>query len=134
MRDLRIVGTSAVAPALWGTTYLVTTELLPAHRPLLAGTLRAGPNPFSQAIEIRLHLAQSDPVRVLVLDAMGRRLETLREEPMGSGTSHSFRWEGTDTHGRRLPAGVYWVRAEVSGALEPAAASMFAQRKVILVR
>lgn len=43
MRDLRIVGASAVAPALWGTTYLVTTELLPAHRPLLAGTLRALP-------------------------------------------------------------------------------------------
>jgi probable blue pigment (indigoidine) exporter len=43
MRDLRIVGTSAVAPALWGTTYLVTTELLPANRPLLAGTLRALP-------------------------------------------------------------------------------------------
>jgi probable blue pigment (indigoidine) exporter len=43
MRDLGIVGVSAVAPALWGTTYLVTTELLPEHRPLLAGTLRALP-------------------------------------------------------------------------------------------
>ncbi|GIJ69777.1 ABC transporter permease [Virgisporangium ochraceum] len=40
---MRTVGTSAAAPALWGTTYLVTTELLPAHRPLLAGTLRALP-------------------------------------------------------------------------------------------
>jgi probable blue pigment (indigoidine) exporter len=28
---------------LWGTTYLVTTELLPENRPLLAGTLRALP-------------------------------------------------------------------------------------------
>jgi probable blue pigment (indigoidine) exporter len=43
MRDLRTVAASAVAPALWGTTYLVTTELLPEHRPLLAGTLRALP-------------------------------------------------------------------------------------------
>src|SRR5690349_17474517 len=43
MRDLRTIGPSAVAPALWGTTYLVTTQLLPAHRPLLAGTLRALP-------------------------------------------------------------------------------------------
>ncbi|GAA3303656.1 EamA family transporter [Dactylosporangium vinaceum] len=34
---------TAVAPVLWGTTYLVTTELLPAGRPLLAGTLRALP-------------------------------------------------------------------------------------------
>lgn len=34
---------AAVAPALWGTTYLVTTEVLPDDRPLLAGTVRALP-------------------------------------------------------------------------------------------
>ena len=33
--------TTAIAPMTWGTTYLVTTELLPAGRPLLAGLLRA---------------------------------------------------------------------------------------------
>ncbi|EXG81587.1 putative permease, DMT superfamily [Cryptosporangium arvum DSM 44712] len=34
---------TAAAPATWGTTYLVTTEFLPAGRPLLAGVLRALP-------------------------------------------------------------------------------------------
>jgi probable blue pigment (indigoidine) exporter len=34
---------TALAPATWGTTYLVTTELLPPGRPLLAGGLRALP-------------------------------------------------------------------------------------------
>ena len=34
---------TALAPALWGTTYAVTTELLPAGRPLLAAALRALP-------------------------------------------------------------------------------------------
>ncbi len=34
---------TALTPALWGSTYLVTTELLPPGRPLLAGTLRALP-------------------------------------------------------------------------------------------
>ncbi|WP_430866749.1 EamA family transporter [Demequina aurantiaca] len=34
---------TAIAPALWGTTYLVTTEFLPPDRPFLAGTLRALP-------------------------------------------------------------------------------------------
>jgi len=34
---------TAVAPISWGTTYLVTTEFLPPHRPLLAGMLRALP-------------------------------------------------------------------------------------------
>lgn len=39
-RDLAI---AAFAPAVWGSTYLVTTELLPPDRPLLAATLRALP-------------------------------------------------------------------------------------------
>ncbi len=34
---------TAITPAVWGTTYAVTTELLPPGRPLLAGTLRALP-------------------------------------------------------------------------------------------
>ncbi len=34
---------TALAPTLWGSTYLVTTELLPPDRPLLAGALRALP-------------------------------------------------------------------------------------------
>ncbi|HEY3486398.1 MAG TPA: EamA family transporter [Ilumatobacteraceae bacterium] len=34
---------TALAPASWGMTYLVTTELLPDGRPLLAGALRALP-------------------------------------------------------------------------------------------
>lgn len=34
---------TALAPAVWGSTYLVTTELLPPGRPLLASTVRALP-------------------------------------------------------------------------------------------
>jgi probable blue pigment (indigoidine) exporter len=40
---LPLILTTAIAPALWGTTYLVTTELLPPERPLLAGVIRALP-------------------------------------------------------------------------------------------
>lgn len=35
--------TTAVAPAVWATTYLVTSELLPPDRPFLAGAVRALP-------------------------------------------------------------------------------------------
>lgn len=34
---------AAVAPISWGTTYLVTTEMLPADIPLLSGTIRVLP-------------------------------------------------------------------------------------------
>ncbi|MEU5876085.1 EamA family transporter [Spirillospora sp. NPDC047279] len=40
LRDLAL---TAYAPATWGTTYVVTTTLLPPGRPLLAATLRALP-------------------------------------------------------------------------------------------
>ncbi|MER6508973.1 EamA family transporter [Nonomuraea sp. NPDC001636] len=34
---------TALTPAIWGTTYLITTELLPPGRPLLAALIRALP-------------------------------------------------------------------------------------------
>ncbi|WP_371403146.1 EamA family transporter [Kribbella sp. NBC_00662] len=34
---------TTITPLLWGTTYLVTTEFLPPHRPLLAALLRSLP-------------------------------------------------------------------------------------------
>lgn len=43
MNRLILTLITALAPAAWGTTYLVTTELLPAGHPLLAGLLRALP-------------------------------------------------------------------------------------------
>ena len=42
-QDLRLLGATAMAPAAWGMTYLVTTELLPAGRPLMTGVVRALP-------------------------------------------------------------------------------------------
>jgi probable blue pigment (indigoidine) exporter len=65
-----LILTTAAAPALWGTTYLVTTELLPPGRPLLAGVVRALP-------------------AGLLLVALTRR----------------------------LPHGIWWLRAFVLGAL-----------------
>lgn len=38
-----LTGLTAVAPAAWGTTYLVTTEFLPADVPLLSGVIRVLP-------------------------------------------------------------------------------------------
>jgi probable blue pigment (indigoidine) exporter len=42
-RRAATVALTALAPASWGTTYVVTTELLPAGHPLFAGLMRALP-------------------------------------------------------------------------------------------
>jgi probable blue pigment (indigoidine) exporter len=43
MKRLALVLLTALAPIAWGTTYLVTTELLPPGHPLFAGLLRSLP-------------------------------------------------------------------------------------------
>ncbi|MET4003375.1 putative blue pigment (indigoidine) exporter [Arthrobacter sp. UYCu511] len=43
MLSKKLILVTAVAPALWGTTYLTTTLFLPEGRPLLAAVLRAVP-------------------------------------------------------------------------------------------
>ncbi len=40
---MALVVATAAAPLAWGTTYIISTELLPADRPLFAGLLRALP-------------------------------------------------------------------------------------------
>ncbi|HZF88924.1 EamA family transporter [Streptomyces sp.] len=42
-RQATTVAVTALAPAAWGTTYAVTTELLPPGHPLFAGLMRALP-------------------------------------------------------------------------------------------
>ncbi|PSL01588.1 putative blue pigment (indigoidine) exporter [Haloactinopolyspora alba] len=42
-RTAGLTALTALAPLTWGTTYLVTTELLPPDRPLLSGAIRALP-------------------------------------------------------------------------------------------
>ncbi|WP_326955649.1 EamA family transporter [Amycolatopsis sp. NBC_01286] len=43
MLNNRLLVVTALAPVIWGSTYLVTTELLPPGRPLLAAVVRALP-------------------------------------------------------------------------------------------
>lgn len=42
-RGIRDIAITALAPLMWGTTYIVTTELLPEDRPLLTSVIRALP-------------------------------------------------------------------------------------------
>lgn len=41
--QLALIAATAVAPIVWGTTYSVTTELLPANHPLFAALMRSFP-------------------------------------------------------------------------------------------
>ena len=73
---LLVLALTAVAPALWGTTYFVTTEWLPPDRPLLAGTLRALPAGLLLMVATRsLPGSSSSDEHGVKARAVGRRLQ-----------------------------------------------------------
>jgi hypothetical protein len=69
----------------------------------------AYPNPFSRSIMIHYQLAQNDRVNLRVYDVGGRLVRTLKDEYATPGY-YSVMWHGSDDVGRKVPAGIYFVR------------------------
>ncbi|MBT2503647.1 EamA family transporter [Curtobacterium sp. ISL-83] len=108
--NLRIVAVTALAPALWGTTYITSTAFLPTGHPLLIATLRALP-------------------AGIVLLALGRRLPRgswwWRSAVLGSlniAAFFAFLFIAAD----RLPGGV----AAVTGGIQPLLVAVLASKLI----
>jgi probable blue pigment (indigoidine) exporter len=97
---------TALAPAIWGTTYIVTTELMPPDRPLLTALLRALP------VGILLTVAS----RQLPRGAWWWRTTVLGTLNIGAFFALLF------VAAYRLPGGV----AATAGALQPIVAAALA--------
>ncbi|WCG81462.1 EamA family transporter [Pectobacterium sp. A5351] len=61
---------TALAPAIWGSTYIVTSELLPPDRPFTAALIRVLPAGLLLLLFTRRFPARRDWWRVLVLSAL----------------------------------------------------------------
>jgi len=61
---------TALAPVIWGSTYIVTTEYLPPDRPLIAATLRTLPAGMLLAAFARQLPAKGQWGRLLLLSAL----------------------------------------------------------------
>jgi probable blue pigment (indigoidine) exporter len=61
---------TALAPAIWGSTYIVTTEILPPDRPFTAALLRALPAGLLLVLYSRYLPRSSEWPRLLVLAAL----------------------------------------------------------------
>ena len=72
------------------------------------------PNPLGPSTTIRFDLARSMSVRLDVYDSGGRRVRSLLNGLMDSG-SHDFVWDGTDGEGQKLGSGVYYYRMTAGG-------------------
>jgi hypothetical protein len=72
------------------------------------------PNPFNPTIRIQLQLARAGHVRATVFDAVGRAVRALADKDFAAGSS-LLQWNGTDSEGRSMSSGVYFLRVQSAG-------------------
>ncbi|HEY3216280.1 MAG TPA: FlgD immunoglobulin-like domain containing protein [Candidatus Eisenbacteria bacterium] len=93
-----------------------TTAVADARPPSLR--LTGAPNPFSASTTIRFDTpAAGGRAALEVFDAGGRRVTTLVDGFVAGG-AHVARWTGTDAMGRRVKAGLYFVRLETAAGVQ----------------
>jgi hypothetical protein len=66
------------------------------------------PNPSRDATWVSFELPRAQPVRLTILDALGRKVATVAQGVRGPGR-HSVPWHGRDDRGRPCAAGVYYA-------------------------
>jgi len=110
--NLRLEDTLSTNTNTWPFKYgdpahLKTFRLLPAY-----------PNPFTKSTQVRAILSDSSQkLSVSIFNVLGQKVTSLA--PV-SQTAHglSFTWNGRHQTGERVPAGVYFIRAEANGQVQ----------------
>jgi M6 family metalloprotease-like protein len=91
----------------------------------LSGIMAVYPNPFNPVTTVEYGVGKAGHVSIAIYDVRGTRVRTLVDGHATSGT-HRVQWLGTDTRGRAVPAGIYFVRIVLGG---------FAQaRRIVLLK
>lgn len=72
------------------------------------------PNPFTPGVSPTIFtyvLEAESPVRLTVYNLLAQEVAVLVDERQTRGL-HRVAWDGTDTRGEAVPAGVYWYKLE----------------------
>lgn len=78
-----------------------------------APRLTIGPSPFSPSRPLRVSVPTAGPLTLDVYDATGRLVRSLAASGQPSAVGFAA-WDGSDSRGRLLPAGIYFVQATTS--------------------
>jgi hypothetical protein len=94
-------------------TLLYPTDVEEDHGEIQTGTFLAPnvPNPFTDATTVRFRMASQGSARLMITDATGRVVRQLAERSFPAGYA-SVRWDGRDSRGLPLAAGVYFAKLE----------------------
>lgn len=82
--------------------------------PSVFALLPAAPNPSSGPTRVAFDLPLEASVELSLFDAAGRRVHTLERGALPAGR-HAVAWDGRDGGGRKLPAGIYYLRLDAGG-------------------
>jgi len=74
--------------------------------------LDIGPNPFGESTTVRVRVVGGQFARLVVHDIAGHTVATLIDGRWLEGGEHEYRWNRRSRGGRRVPAGVYFVRLQ----------------------
>ena len=86
---------------------VITTEEVEEE---LGVDVSISPNPFSDYCQIRFELLgdeKLDDLKVHIFDTYGNVVSTLNTDELLYAGSMQLNWEGKDSNGRKLPAGIY---------------------------
>ena len=86
--------------------------------PLRALALRAFPVPARGEVRVAFTLPRAGSAGFAIADARGRRVRTLLPDGFAREGEHVIAWDGTDDHGARVPAGVYFGALHALGRTE----------------
>lgn len=79
--------------------------------------LMAAPNPFVSSISISFGLSEPGHTSLEVYDLTGRKVCFLAESVLGAG-QHSIEWDGRNSNGESVSAGLYLCRIQSGGVSE----------------
>jgi hypothetical protein len=89
-------------------------------------SLISHPNPFAGTTTIEYSVVHDDGLlQLTILDVRGRVVAQLADD-VHARTPTVVRWDGRDSRGRSLPAGIYFARLESRGVVQ--------SKKLVLVR
>ena len=76
------------------------------------------PNPFNPETQIRFSIGNSELVKLVVYDMMGRQIRTLIAGESFNSGFHAVNWNGLNDNGEKVPSGMYVYRIKAGDFID----------------
>ncbi len=77
----------------------------------------AYPNPFNPSTTIKVQIAETSPVSLVIYNVLGQKVRTLFNGVMPKGTQR-FVWNGKDDAGRQVASGLYFYQLQTKNTVK----------------